>query len=146
MKNGIIAVICLVIAIILIFLLNNFKKSAPSQEDAAFNRILNSLGYECDLLLEGWPDAIFEIEFSRLPDNELKKKLLDSLVNLVEEYNKKVVGEGVIHYVSEIDDSKEQEKMLTIHIDFGSANPTSLGEILKHFDRAEFGVVRVSVY
>lgn len=147
--NTIIILLCLVAVIVFLIISYNKANKPASSDDEVFDKTLSSLKYECNLICDDWPDAVFEIEFADLPADGIKEKLHGSLVEFINTHNEKCEkndSEGYIHYISELGDFKTDPDEMSIHIDFGSADPMVLSNILTLLNNPEYKISRVDVF
>ena len=150
MRDTIVLAVCIFLVVVLVIAVikvSNSNSDTYSEDDKKLNQVLNGLNYECNLICEDWPDAVFAIEFNTIPAKGIKEKIHSSLVDFINNYNQQAEKSsgGVIHYISEPGDFEDAPDNLTLHIDFGSADPIVIADVLNIFNQKEFCIGSITV-
>lgn len=117
------------------------KLTRPPEEQQ--ERYARNYYYKCSVEPYNWPDLIMELEFKESVSEEKKETIANDFYSLYNAYNEK--AENPIHYMDVLD-PEEDDKVLSIYIDFGNADIDALEMFLDYLNRTTVDLKKVAVY
>lgn len=116
---------------------------SPSKTVVTANLSGISFDYEISC---GWPDVILKVYFKNIPTDELIAGLDQTLMDFIEEWNKKQGKKGedrFIHDIFQIENQDDENNVHTWYIDFGNCDSAVIIKLMECISNHVKGIEKI---